>query len=322
MAEIVAELPCEALRAEVDTLSGTEVLAQGDRFRVYCAHAAQIPSVLQEIGRLRELTFRAIGEGTGKCADIDLFDAYYLHLFVWDARVSVVVGAYRLGLVDQILARYGRRGLYTDTLFKYRARMLDRLNPGVELGRSFVRAEYQRRFAPLLLLWRGIARFIERSPRYAVLFGPVSISRSYAAASRQLMVAYLSTRNAEPRLAGEVRPRHPYLDPRLDAELENLRSIDDLSLRVAQIEPDHKGIPVLLRQYLRLGGRLLGFNVDRQFADTLDGLLLVDLRQTEPTVLERYMGESATRAFRAYHSANASRSTDSDTLTLTPARSS
>jgi putative hemolysin len=302
---IVAEVPSAALRAEVDALPASQQLLAGDPFRVYCARASQIPSVLREIGRLRELTFRAAGEGTGRCVDLDQFDTHYLHLFVWDARVSAIVGAYRLGLVDEILGRYGPRGLYTHTLFRYRARMLDRLKPGMELGRSFVRAEYQRGFAPLLLLWRGIGRFIERAPQYAVLLGAVSISSRYAAASRRLMVAYLSTRNSEPCLAAEVTPRHPYRhaarSPESQPEVDDLRNIEDLSRRVASIEDDHKGVPVLLRQYLRLGGSLLGFNVDRSFGDALDGLLLVDLRKTQPALLARYMGEAGSAAFRAYH---------------------
>jgi putative hemolysin len=302
---IVAELPPAALRAEVDALPASQQLVAGGQFRVYCARASQIPSVLREIGRLRELTFRAVGEGTGRCVDLDQFDAHYLHLFVWDARAPAIVGAYRLGLIDKILGRYGRRGLYTHSLFRYRARMLDRLKPGMELGRSFVRPEYQRGFAPLLLLWRGIGRFVGRAPQYAVLLGAVSISTRYAAASRRLMVAYLSTHNAEPFLAAEVTPRHPYRDdtqlPEDQPEVDDLRNIEDLSRRVAGIEDDHKGVPVLLRQYLRLGGRLLGFNVDRNFGDALDGLLLVDLRKTHPGLLARYMGEAGSAAFRTYH---------------------
>ena len=141
-----------------------------------------------------------------------MFDAFYLHLFVWDAHAASIVGAYRLGLVDEILARYGKRGLYTHSLFKYRSRMLDSLSPAIELGRSFVRAEYQRSFAPLLLLWAGIGRFVERSPQYAVLFGPVSISARYAPASRRLIVEYLSTHSANTRLARYVRPRRPFRD--------------------------------------------------------------------------------------------------------------
>jgi len=183
--------------------------------------------------------------------------------------------------------------------------MLDALNPAIELGRSFVRAEYQRSFAPLLLLWSGIGRFVERSPQYAILFGPVSISGRYAPASRRLIVEYLSAYSTDTRLASQVTPRRPFRDGARtsapDAEIPAPRSIDELSRRVAQIEHDRKGVPVLLRQYMQLGGRLLGFNLDRDFADTLDGLIMVDLRQVEGAVLARYMGKRGAAAFRAYH---------------------
>jgi putative hemolysin len=255
---------------------------------------------------LRELTFRAVGEGTGRCSDIDLFDAFYLHLFVWDAHAALIAGAYRLGLVDHILACHGKRGLYTHSLFKYRTGMLDSLSPAIELGRSFVRAEYQRSFAPLLLLWAGIGHFVERSPKYAVLFGPVSISARYAPASRRLLVEYLSAHSTHPRLAREVTPRRPFhARPRTAAPCGTMsaspESLDELSRRIAQIETDGKGVPVLLRQYLHLGGRLLGFTLDRDFADTLDGLIMVDLREVEEAVLARYMGKRGAAAFRAYH---------------------
>jgi putative hemolysin len=240
-----------------------------------------------------------------------VFDAYYLHMFVWDVRANAIAGAYRLGLVDEILARHGKRGLYTHSLFDYRTGLLDSLNPAIELGRSFVRAEYQRSFAPLLLLWCGIGRFVGRSPRYAVLFGPVSISSRYAPASRRLMVEYLSGYRADPRLASQVRPRRPFRDGTRtsapDAGVSAPRNLDELSARVAQIEPDGKGVPVLLRHYLRLGGRLLGFSVDREFANALDGLIMVDVRQVEPTVLARYMGSSGSIAFCAYHALDSDR---------------
>ena len=303
-AAVINEVPRDTLQAEIAALPSDQRLVERDRFHVYCARAGQIPWALQEIGRLRELTFRAAGEGTGQCADIDLFDAFYLHLFVWDAHAASIAGAYRLGLVDEILARHGKRGLYTHSLFKYRTQMLDSLSPAIELGRSFVRAEYQRRFAPLMLLWTGIGRFIERSPQYAILFGPVSISARYAPASRRLIVEYLSTHSAD-RLARYVRPRRPFRDgarvAAAGAAISAPGSIDDLSRRIAQIEHDGKGVPVLLHQYLQLGGRLLGFNLDRQFADTLDGLIMVDLREVEEAVLARYMGKRGAAAFRAYH---------------------
>jgi hypothetical protein len=302
---VIDEVPRATLQAEIDALPLDDRLVDRGRFHVYCVRASQIPRALREIGRLRELTFRAVGEGTGRCSDIDLFDAFYLHLFVWDAHAAAIAGAYRLGPVDEILARHGKRGLYTHSLFKYPTRMLDSLSPALELGRSFVRAEYQRSFAPLLLLWAGIGQFVERAPRYAVLFGPVSISARYAPASRRLIVEYLSAHRADHRLAREVTPRRPFREggraAAPSAATSAPGSLDELSRRIAQIEPDGKGVPVLLRQYLQLGGRLLGFSLDRDFADTLDGLIMVDLREVEEAVLARYMGKRGAAAFRAYH---------------------
>jgi putative hemolysin len=290
----------DALAAEVAALDARERLIDSNGLQVYCARAARIPAVLEEIGHLRELAFRAAGEGTGKPCDLDGFDAHYQHLFLWDPAAGKIAGAYRMGLVDEILASRGKRGLYTHSLFSYPTRFLNALGPAIELGRSFVRAEYQRDFAPLFLLWRGIARFVERSPRYAVLFGAVSISASYSAASRRLMVEYLSVHCSEERFSSQVRPRSPYGEG-LPSEEAVPQSLDELARLVAQIEEDRKGVPVLLRQYLRLGGRLLGFTVDSEFANTLDGLIMVDLRQIEPAVLARYMGKAASAAFLAHH---------------------
>jgi putative hemolysin len=304
-AAVADQAPASVLKAEIEALPWTQRLVDIGGYHVYWAHASQAPCVLQEIGRLRELTFRAVGEGSGKAADIDAFDSYYLHLFVWDTRASTIVGAYRLGLVDEILATRGKRGLYTHSLFKYGTRMLATLSPAIELGRSFVRAEYQRSFSPLMLLWSGIGRFVERSPRYAVLFGPVSISNTYSLVSRRLIVNYLWTHTAEAGLVGQVRPRRPFRGDTgrfASGDREFCPgTVDELSRIIAEIEPDHKGVPVLLRHYLRLGGRLLAFNVDSAFGDALDGLIMVDLRHIEPTLLARYMGKPGTKAFRTYH---------------------
>jgi putative hemolysin len=301
-AAIVPEVSPALIKAEVAALSPGEQLVESGPFRLYCVPATRIRWALQELGRLREITFRAAGEGTGKASDVDLYDAYYLHLFVWDVRNEVIVGAYRLGLTDEILARYGKRGLYTQTLFKYGDTLLDALNPAIELGRSFVRVEYQRDFAPLLLLWRGIGQVIVRSPRYAVLFGAVSISNVYEQASRELIVRYLTATRIEPDLARHVRPRRPFRAATPTAtEIRHLESIDDLSRLVADIERDHKGVPVLLRQYLKCGGRLLGFNSDERFAGALDALVMADLRNADPRILARYMGEAGAAAFLAHH---------------------
>ena len=299
---VTREVPRMALQAEIEALPSSQRLADSGPLHVYYARAAQIRWGLQEIGRLRELTFRSVGEGTGRSADVDDFDADYLHLFVWDARTHAIAGAYRLGLADDIVARRGLRGLYTHSLFTYPRRLLDALNPAIELGRSFVRAEYQRSFAPLLLLWSGIGRFVEHAPRYAVLFGPVSISGRYTPASRRLIVDYLWRHRGERRLARHVRPRRPFRDRARASTCEPPpTTIDQLSRAVARLEPDGKSIPVLLRHYLRLGARVLGFSVDPDFADALDALMVVDLREIEPALLARYMGGSGSAAFRTYH---------------------
>ena len=296
----------ERLQVEIAALPADQLLVESGEFRVYYASARQIPWLLQEIGRCRELTFRAVGEGTGRASDIDLFDDYYEHLFVWNAERCELVGAYRLGQVDRIHARFGKRGLYTSTLFDYREQLLKQLNPALELGRSFVTPEYQKTFAGLLLLWKGIAEYIVRHPRYRVLFGAVSISNDYALLSKQMLIEYLRHHNYETRLARLVHPRRPFrrrhgLRP-LAAEVKALSDLDALSEFVSDIEPDGKGVPILLRQYLKLGGRLLGFNVDPAFSNSIDCLVMVDLAWTDPRVLSKYMGHGQAEAFLAFHS--------------------
>jgi putative hemolysin len=263
------------------------------------ASAAQIPCLLREIGRLRELSFRAVGEGTGRGLDLDRFDATYLHLFVWNRSNQEVVGAYRLGQTDGILDRRGLGGLYTSTLFRYDEALFEAMGPALEMGRSFVREEYQRSFSGLMLLWQGIGRFVIRQPRYATLFGPVSISASYRSASQQLMAAFLRSNTCHHGWSRWVRPRHPYR-VRGRAVDEPL-NVAELSTLVGDIEEDSKGVPILLRQYLRLGGRALGLNVDPDFSNVLDVLVLVDLRRTETRVLNRYMGGDGAAEFLAYH---------------------
>lgn len=287
------------LASEVAALGDACCLGQAGSLSVYLADSERIPWVMREIGRLRELTFRATGEGTGHARDLDLYDEYYKHLFVWNQETSELVGAYRLGLADEILARFGKKGLYTQSLFRYRTRLLRQLNPAIELGRSFVRQEYQRSFSPLMLLWKGIGRFVADNPRYSVLFGPVSISNEYQTASQQLMVDFLRATTSVPRLARYVRPRQPFrgrvgLGCRACGQMLDMNGISEL---VASIEPDNKGVPILLKQYLKLGGKILGFNVDGSFNDALDGLIMLDLRQTDPKVLARYMGRDAARQF-------------------------
>ncbi|HEV3484166.1 MAG TPA: GNAT family N-acyltransferase, partial [Vicinamibacterales bacterium] len=288
-----------AMEMEIAALPpDAHLLASGD-LDVYCTEAAQMPSVLEEIGRLREVTFRAVGEGTGNPTDVDRFDRHYLHLFVWNRARREIAGAYRIGRTDVIVAQHGIKGLYTSTLFRFDARLISALSPALELGRSFVRAEYQRHSNALLLLWKAIGRFVVRSSRYAVLFGAVSISRHYADTSRQLMLAFLQQHREDVRLARLVSPLHPPQRMPLPAHLaaQPLQDAAAADALVARIQADGQGMPVLLRQYLRLDARLLGFNVDPQFGDALDALMAVDLRRVEPAILRRYLGRDGAAIF-------------------------
>jgi putative hemolysin len=293
LASEVAKLPCE------------RTLVETEDFQVLIAKAGEIPNVLHEIGRLREVTFRQVGEGTGKPVDLDRFDEHYWHLFVWSRQAKEVAGAYRLGPSDEILPRLGPAGFYTSRLFQWKRSFLDRISPAIELGRSFVRPEYQKTYAPLLLLWKGIGQFLLRNPQYKLLFGPVSISNGYTAASRHLMVKFLSAYRQSGELAPLVRARNPFRHraPKLNGKLADelfgatVWDVEELSALIADVEIDRKGVPVLLKQYLKLGGELVAFHVDRRFADALDGLIVVDLRKTDARVLERYMGKDGAAQF-------------------------
>ncbi|MES1260397.1 MAG: lysophospholipid acyltransferase family protein [Acidobacteriota bacterium] len=302
-----APKPAGEIAREVAGLPAQCLLEQARDLEVYLADAPRIPLVLEEIGRLREVTFRAAGEGTGKPADLDRFDPHYLHLFVWNREKRESVGAYRVGDVPRLLARFGRKGLYTDSLFRFRAGFVENLGPAFEMGRSFIRPEYQRQFAPLMLLWKGIGVYVSRRPEYSTLIGAVSVSNQYTRTSRELIARFFE-RKALLSDQGTVKARRPlrgnFVEKReTQALCSLLPDVEDLSAPIADLEPDGKGIPILVRQYVKLGGRLLAFSVDPQFGNTLDGFVRVDLRQTAPEILSRYMGKDGARDFLSWHAA-------------------
>lgn len=281
------------LRDEIAGLGENCLLHRSDEFDVLVARPEQIPWSLQEIGRLREQTFRGAGEGTGKASDIDLFDTWYDQLFIWHRDRAEIAGAYRLGPVSDILDRRGKKGLYTHSLFRYRRSLLNSLGPALELGRSFVRDDYQKSFQALNLLWKGIGLYAARND-LAVLFGPVSVSRDYSAPSRMILVDSLYRGGFSSPLSSRVQPRRPVRSPRRQkanrGELKTVHDIDLVSDMVSQFEDDGKGMPVLMRQYLKMGGRFLGFSRDPEFSDVVDGLVVVDLRHCDERVLARFMG--------------------------------
>lgn len=302
----------EALVEEVAALPASCEMVAHQHLRVYSAPFAAIPVAMNEIGRLREVAFRGVGEGTGRSVDLDRFDRHYEHLFVWDDKAGRILGAYRLARIDEVFAAQGLEGLYTYTLFRFGTRLLKQLGTCLELGRSFIHPEVQRSTAPLMLLWKGIGRFVMRDPRCTGLIGPVSISAEYSTMSRLLLMAFLRLHRYLPRLGGLIHPRHPprLLPPR---DWEQYRGstvvsdLDEVDALVRELEADGKPMPVLLRQYLRLNARLLGFNVDPEFGHVLDGLMYVDLLQVDRRLMVRFMGEADTQRYLAFHARSGTR---------------
>lgn len=303
---VAPAVEASVLRKEIAALSPEQRLVQSGDLAVYLARAEQIPQTLNEIGRLRELTFREVHEGTGQPADLDRFDAHYLHLFLWNQKKSELVGAYRLGLTDVIIRNQGVKGLYTTTLFKFKRPLFRMLDGAIEVGRSFVRSEYQKEYRCLAMLWRGVGEFVVLHPKYKILFGPVSISQDYHSFSKNMIVQFLQLNRLHPELARYVKARAPYRTLR-PAKIERqtitklARDIDDVSLLISEIEKDGKGVPVLLKHYLKLNAQILSFNVDRQFSNVIDSLILIDLRKADAKLLRRFMGANGFKSFARYH---------------------
>lgn len=298
--------PAEIVARDLASLPAEQKLLTSGKLSAWYARAPQIPNLLHEIGRQRELTFREAGEGSGRALDLDRFDQAYLHLIVWDDEKGCLAGACRLGATDEILPVSGIRGLYTSTLFRYRRALLNRISPALEMGRSFICPAYQRHYASLFMLWKGIGRFVVLFPRYRNLFGPVSINAAYSSSSQALLVRFLRDNNSVPRVAHLVKARRPLrMNPfgriahRQVSQV--VKDIDGVDALISDVDTHIGGVPVLLRQYLKLGGKLLGFNLDPDFSNVLDGLILVDLAQTDPVILARYLTKEGVASFRAHH---------------------
>jgi len=302
---VASSMDRNRLRQEVQGLPLEQQLVKKGEYAVYYAQARQIPQVLQEIGRLRELTFRQAHEGTGNAIDLDAFDRDYFHLFLWNEKEQELVGAYRLGATDSLAGRYGENGLYTRTLFNYDQRLLHQIHPALELGRSFVRPEYQKNYSPLLLLWKGIGAFVAKNPRYSILFGAVSINNEYHLVSQQLIAMSLKVNNYIPALSKLVKARKvAFKFSDKYNFIENhpvIHDMDEVSELVAEIEPDNKGIPILLKQYLKMGGKILGFNRDPDFNNALDVFIVVDLLNSPRKLIELYFGKEGAATFYSYH---------------------
>lgn len=279
---IVAETPWQNIEREVKSLSVEDVLFSSNNYTVFCVSAGKIPITLNEIGRLREISFRKVGEGTNKSIDLDEHDLYYQHLFIWDDHLKKIVGAYRVGKGAEIIKTYGKKGFYINSLFKIKKEFLPVLAKSIELGRSFVAEAYQKNPLSLFLLWKGILYLLIKNEEYRYLIGPVTISNNFSDLSKRVMIDFLKLHFYHDKFSSLITPRTPYKlkEKMYDNFLEYSEingDIKRLNYLISEIEDHRMTLPVLLRKYLEQNAKLLGFNIDPKFNKSLDGLIILDL---------------------------------------------
>jgi putative hemolysin len=281
--QVVAPIDTKAILNDISFLKQNGgLLFKKSNYEVYLAVFEEIPAIMNEIGRLRELTYREIGEGTNLKLDLDTYDKYYNHLFVFDDHAKKIVGAYRLGNGHLIHQIWGKEGFYINSLFKLGNQLAPILSQTLELGRSFVVKEYQQKPMPLFLLWQGILHFVNAHDGIRYVMGPLSMSNSYKALSKDLMVSYIYRHHFNYELAKYVKPAKPY---KIKSNAKNINLLlntfgDDmvkLDRFISSVETNGLRVPVLLKQYIRQKAQILAFNVDPAFNNSLDALMLLNI---------------------------------------------
>ncbi|MEZ7916762.1 MAG: lysophospholipid acyltransferase family protein [Polaribacter sp.] len=282
---------------EVDALRETNSrLLKSKNYEVFFASAKDIPNLIHEIGRLREITFRAIGEGTNKEVDLDKFDNYYHHLLLWDTVAEKLVGAYRMGLGKEIYKKYGIKGFYVQSLFRIEPELHQMMDNTIEMGRAFIIAEYQQKPMPLFLLWKGIVHVTLRYPKYKYLMGGVSISNQFSDFSKSLMIEFMKSHYYDPYIAQYIRPKKEYKvklkdgdkDFVFDASKADMQKFDKI---IDEIEPGILRIPVLIKKYVKQNARLVAFNVDPKFNNAIDGLMYIKVADIPESTVKPVMEE-------------------------------
>ncbi|MFT5762042.1 MAG: putative hemolysin [Polaribacter sp.] len=304
--EIISQKNVRYLNLEVDKLRENDKrLLESKNYEVFFASAKEIPNLLHEIGRLREITFRDVGEGTNKEIDLDKFDKYYHHLILWDREASKLVGAYRMGLGNEIYKKYGVSGFYIHTLFRFEPELYPMMEKTIEMGRAFIVKEYQQKPMPLFLLWKGIVHVTLRHPEYKYLMGGVSISNQFSEFSKSLMIEFMKSHYYDPYIAQYIFPKKEYKvklkdddkDFVFDATKADMQKFDKF---IEEIEPGALRIPVLIKKYVKQNARLVAFNVDPKFNNAVDGLMYIrvaDLPEsTVKPVMEEFQAELERKA--------------------------
>ncbi|WP_299055191.1 lysophospholipid acyltransferase family protein [uncultured Polaribacter sp.] len=280
-------------------------LLESKNYEVFFANAKQIPNLLHEIGRLREITFRDVGEGTNKEIDVDSFDSYYHHLLLWDREANCLAGAYRMGLGKEIYKQFGVDGFYIHTLFRIEPELHQMMSNTIEMGRAFIIGEYQQKPMPLFLLWKGIVHVTLRYPEYKYLMGGVSISNQFSDFSKSLMIEFMKSHYYDPYIAQYIHPKKEYKvklkdgdkDFVFDATKADMQKFDKI---IDEIEPGALRIPVLIKKYVKQNARLVAFNVDPKFNNAVDGLMYIKVSDipdsTVKPVMEEFQAELEKKA--------------------------
>ena len=271
-------------------------LLESKNYEVFFANPKDIPNLIHEIGRLREITFRAIGEGTNKDIDLDIYDQYYHHLFLWDREANCLAGAYRMGLGKEIYKTYGIKGFYINTLFRIEPELHQMMEDTIEMGRAFIIGEYQQKPMPLFLLWKGIVHVTLRYPEYKYLMGGVSISNQFSDFSKSLMIEFMKSHYYDPYIAQYIRPKKEYKvklkeddkDFVFDATKADMQKFDKI---IDEIEPGILRIPVLIKKYVKQNARLVAFNVDPKFNNAVDGLMYIKVADIPENTVKPVMEE-------------------------------
>ncbi|WP_242092527.1 GNAT family N-acyltransferase [Aestuariivivens sediminicola] len=298
---IVTPVDGNAMSLEIEQLRKMESrLLMSKNYEVFLAEAEHIPNILHEIGRLREITFREVGEGTNEAIDLDTFDGYYHHMFLWDNERNLIVGAYRMGLGGQIFARYGINGFYLQDLFRFEPELYKMMSQSIEMGRAFIIKEYQQKPMPLFLLWKGIVHTTLRYPEHKYLIGGVSISNQFSNFSKSLMIEFMKSHYYDPYIAQYVHPKKEFKVKLKDADKDFVFDETEADLNkfdkiIDEIEPGALRLPVLLKKYIKQNAKLVAFNVDPLFNNSVDGLMYIKIadlpESTVRPVMEEFQAE-------------------------------
>ena len=299
--EIVTPASTEKMIAEVDALRASDArLLQSKNYEVFFTKADKIPNILHELGRLREITFREVGEGTNESIDLDAYDQYYHHLFLWDDEAKKLAGAYRMGLGAEIYPKYGMNGFYLNSLFRFEPELHDMMSKSIEMGRAFIIKEYQQRPMPLFLLWRGIIHTTLHYPEHKFLLGGVSISNQFSDFSKSLMIEFMKSHYYDPYIAQYIHPKKEYKVKLKDADKDFVFNETEADLNkfdkvIDELEPGSLRLPVLIKKYIKQNARLVAFNVDPLFNNAIDGLIYLRIsdipESTMKPVIEEYQAE-------------------------------